>query len=437
VKSLPLSLFQRTGLTLAAALLLFSLFGVLVTNWLILQPLTTRAAEELAALLELSAKVWVELPPWTRKDYARELARHHGLRVGGNDQQLRHTAARRDYLDALEEALGQRFGRPLHVLDDPALPGWYWVELPAAGRTVRLGFRADRLQDRVPAAVLLITAGGTLLILLTSLLLVRRVTLPLSRLSEAVRRLGRGQAFQPVSEQGPRELAELARRINITEQQIRQLLANRTTLLAGVSHDLRTPIARLQLQLELLPGDIDPALVDSIRHDLDEMNALIGRTLQLARGFDRPEPCDSVPDILLQDITADYQRAGHRIQLNRDGDCALQVPGGPLRRALGNLLDNALRYGSASDVTLQLRCTPQSVEVAVIDHGPGIPAGQRDAVLQPFQRLEASRARHTGGSGLGLAIVKQLCDAYDWQLRLEDTPGGGLTVRLTLPGTAA
>jgi two-component system osmolarity sensor histidine kinase EnvZ len=433
VKPRRSTLFQRTGLTLAAALLLFSLFALLVTRWLLVQPVTERAAEELAALLELSAKVMVELPPWARADYARHLRDHHGLQIGTAEPPLPHTEARRAYLDYLETGLAKLFGTELHVLDDAEQPGWYWLDLPVGGRVVRVGFETQRLQERVPAAVLLIGAGGALLILITSLLLVRRVTLPLSRLSEAVRRLGQSRPFHPVPETGPAELADLAERINHTERQIRELLENRTTLLAGVSHDLRTPIARMQLELELLPADLDPELVAGMRQDLQEMDVLIGRTLELARGLDRREAADSDPADVLRQLAADYARGGAQIQLAELPDCPLQVAGKPLRRVLANLLDNALRYAAETPVTLALQCSAAQVAVAVADHGPGIPPAEREAVLRPFYRLEASRAKATGGSGLGLAIVKQLCAAYGWRLLLHDTPGGGLTVRVELP----
>lgn len=433
----PATLFQRTGLTLAAAVLVFSAFTLLVTRWLVFQPVTERAAEELAALLELTAKVWVELPPWTRADYARELERHHGLRVGDTRLSLQHTSDRREYLNYLEAALARRFAEDLHIHEDPARQGWYWVVLPVGGRDLPLGFKRDRLQDRVPAAVILVVSGGALLVLLTSLLLVRRVTLPLSRLSEAVRNLGRGESFRPLPQKGPAELAELAERINRTERQIRELLENRTTLLAGISHDLRTPIARMQLELALLPEGIDPELVQGLRRNLEEMDLLIGRTLQLARGLDSMEPADSDPAAVLLAVGEEYARIGSALRIEAAAACPLAVPGEILRRVICNLLDNALRYDGEPPVTLRLVCDATQARIAVIDHGPGIPPEERAAVLRPFYRVEASRARHTGGSGLGLAIVAQLCDAYGWLLALEDTPGGGLTVSVQIPAPRA
>lgn len=432
----PLNLFQRTGLTLAAALLLYSVFALLVTRWLIIQPVTESAAEELAALLELTAKVWVEVPPWTRDDYGKELSSHHALRVGDAGQLLAPTSDRRDYLDYLESALTRRFEQPLQVHADPAQPGWYWVVLPAGGRYVPLGFHSNRLDDHVPTALVLILVVGGLLVLATSLLLVRRLTRPLSNLSRAIHRLGSGEAYQPLPEGGPVELAELAARINQTEQQVRELLESRTTLLAGVSHDLRTPIARMQLALELLDEDADPSLVDGMRHDLEDMDHLIGRALELARGLDGPEAPDTEPEQLLRQLADDYARGGEQLLLELPEDCPRLVPGEAMRRVLGNLLDNALRYGGDSPVTLRLSCTAGHDLVEVVDHGTGIAEEEREAVRRPFHRVEASRARHTGGSGLGLAIVDQLCKAYGWQLLLSDTPGGGLTVGVRIPLSA-
>ena len=239
------------------------------------------------------------------------------------------------------------------------------------------------------------------------------------------------------ADEAPAELADLARRINLTEQQIRELLENRTTLLAGISHDLRTPIARLQLELELLPTDLEPQLVAGMRQDLEEMDNLIGRTLELARGLDRHDPPDTLPEDLLQQLSTDYSRGGNQLLLEGLSGCAVRVAGKPLRRVLANLLDNALRYGGDSPVTLRLQCGKERAAIAVIDHGPGIPETEREAVLRPFYRLEGSRAKDTGGSGLGLAIAKQLCEAYGWRLTLANTPGGGLTVLVEVSGAPA
>ena len=427
-----LNLYQRTGLTLAFGLLLFSVFALVVVRLYILQPVTERAAEELAALLELAAKVWVELPPWTRADYEAELNARHGLRIAPAQAPLSPAEVQPEYLQRLEAALARRFDQTRPVQIDATQPGWYWVDLPVGQQALRLGFLKTRLRQRIPAALVLLGGAGALFILVSTLLLVRHVTRPLSRLHEAVRRLGRGEAFQPLPESGTAELAALARRINLAEAEVHALLANRTTLLAGISHDLRTPIARMQLEVELLEGQADPELLDQLRGDLVEMDGLIGRTLELARGLDRREPADALLGEVVAALVTAYGRGEVSIRTDVAPQCPIRVPGEVFRRVLGNLLDNALHYGGRP-VELRVHCGADQATVMVRDHGPGIPPGEREAVLRPFHRLEHSRSRDTGGSGLGLAIVHQLCDTYGWTLTLNDAPGGGLLVGIEVP----
>ena len=433
MKVSSLTLYQRTGLTLAAGLMLFSAFAMAVVQFFVIEPVAERAAEELSALLELSAKVWVELPPWTRRDYERELGERHGLRIGPKDAVLATRVGRQEFIERLETVLARRFEGEPTVLEDPAVPGWYWVELPVGQEVMRLGFAETRLRQQVPVAVLLIFGAGAMFVLVTALLLVRRVTLPLSRLHDAVRRLGRGEPFRPIPESGSSEFADLARRINQTEREVRELLANRTTLLAGISHDLRTPLARMRLALELLGQAADPKLLAGVEADLDEMNESIGRVMELSRGLERQEASVARLSEVLQELAENYGPRGVQVRWDSLTACTDRVPPKVFRRVVNNLLDNAIRYGGGEPVELAATCSPGRAMVVVRDHGPGIPAEQLEAVLRPFHRLEGSRSRDTGGSGLGLAVVRQLCTTYGWTLTLADAPGGGLEARIAIP----
>jgi len=433
----PRSLLQRTRLILAVGLLAFLGFTLLVIRLAVLEPVTQRAAAELAALIELSARVWVELPPWTRPDFEAELRDHHKLRVRQPVRGLERPVFQADYLAHVEMDVAERVGvSDVALFADASEPGWYWVDVPVGDTVLQFGFSVDRLSDWLPVAVLLIGAAGGLFILFTALFLVQRVTAPLSMVEAALQRMGRGQRFEPLPEEGPAEFAALAARVNRAEREIAQLLANRTTLLAGVSHDLRTPLTRMQLELELMDGKADPQLLDGLRKDLAEMEDLIARTMELARGLDRQEPSNAELADLLEQVGADYARAGSDIVVSVPPLCTLRVPPKAFRRVLGNLLDNAVRYSGGKRVDVVTECGPQSALVRVIDRGPGIPADQREAVLRPFHRLEGSRSRGTGGSGLGLAVVRQLCEAQGWLLTLADAPTGGLEVRVEVPRTA-
>ena len=430
----PRSLLQRTRLILAIGLAAFLGFTALVVRLAVLEPVTQRAASELAALIELSARVWIELPPWTRPDFEAELRDHHDLRVRAPVAGLQRPAFQADYLDHVELDVATRVGvAEVALFADPGEPGWYWVDVPVADTVLQFGFHVDRLQDWLHVAVLLIGVAGGMFILVSALYVVQRVTAPLAELEAAVQKLGRGQPFEPIPEQGSAEFAALAARINKAEREIAALLANRTTLLAGVSHDLRTPLTRMQLELELLQGQADPQLLDGMRKDVAEMEELIARTMELARGLDRQEPSDAELGVLLDQVRANYARAGSEIVMSVPPLCSLRVPPKAFRRVLGNLLDNAVRYSGGQRVDVVAECQPDRAVVRVLDRGPGIPADQREAVLGPFHRLEGSRSRGTGGSGLGLAIVRQICETHGWTLTLGDGPTGGLEVRVEVP----
>ena len=430
------TLLGRTGLTIAAGLGMFVAFSLVVVRLAILEPVTQLAASDLAALLELSAKVWVELPPWTRADYESELREAHGLRVRAPVTDLPRLGLRADYLDHVEEDVAARVGAETWIVVDPAEPGWYWIDVPLGNLTLQFGFRENRFGDELPTAVILIGTAGALFVFATSLFVVRRMTTPLQDVQDALQKLGRGQPFEPLPEDGPSELAALAARVNRAEREIVALLGGRTTLLAGVSHDLRTPLTRMRLAIELIEDRPEAQLLDGLRRDIEEMEELIERAMELGRGLERPERASEPLVDILRAVRDDYVRAGHAVDVDAPTGCVTPVPPKAFRRVLGNLLDNAVRYGGVGPVNVAVECRPDRAIVRVTDHGPGIPPEEREAVLQPFYRLEGSRSRSTGGSGLGLAVVKQICDGNGWTVALGDAPGGGLEVRVEMPRAA-
>jgi two-component system osmolarity sensor histidine kinase EnvZ len=206
-------------------------------------------------------------------------------------------------------------------------------------------------------------------------------------------------------------------------REISILLSNRTTLLAGISHDLRTPLTRMRLALELLPSDVDPKLVARFERNLEAMDALIGDTLRFARGAgETPQEIELVPYV--EDVLASFDPP---IPLTVDGpDVRISVAPGALQRVLVNLLNNGLQHGD------NVRALLRGNEIHVIDSGPGIPEAAREEVFQPFFRLDHSRNVNTGGSGLGLAIVQQLCQAQGWRVRIQEGPEGGADVVVVL-----
>ena len=233
-------------------------------------------------------------------------------------------------------------------------------------------------------------------------------------------------------ETGPAELAALIRQFNRMDQQVRDLIDNRTTLLAGISHDLRTPIARMRLAVEMLPPGKEPDLLEGVKRDLEAMSRLIADALELSRDLEagHSEPCDIAA--LLAELAEAASQTAQRVEWTQRSPCVRDISVTALRRIVANLLENALRYGAGAPVALSLHCTEEKTVVAVMDRGPGIPADQREAVFRPFHRLEQSRSSDTGGSGLGMAIARQLADANGWSIRIRDREGGGARIEVRL-----
>lgn len=433
--SRPTTLFSRTARALALAFSIFALFSLAVLQYMLIQPQTRQAADNLAALLVLAAQVWVELPPNVRPDYEKELLNTHRLKVIRTEAAHPIDEDSHLYLNYLEQALEKRIKQPVPVHRHPDHENWLWVDFPMSNHVMRLGFHESHLKSNMLVILTTVIAIGVVISFLLSLLLVRRVAQPLEKIAEATRRIGKGDFSVEIPETGPREIAELAGKINLMEKQIQQLLENRTTLLAGISHDLRTPLARMRLELEMFPDSGDAKLIEGMQNDLTEMDNLIAQTLLLARGGNEKLQADVDINQLIQVITENYQKAGKDVRFASDSECIHSIKADALKRILINLIDNAVTYSDGLAVTVTCECNRSDILIKVIDQGPGIPPEKHKTVFQPFYRLEGSRSKATGGSGLGLAIVHQLCITNDWEIKIISPGKKGTTVQLRLPDT--
>lgn len=428
----PATLFGKTAATIAFSLVVMQLLALGVVFFTIQLPLARRSADDLAALMVLSAQTWAELPLDARRDFRDELAKSHGLSLFPSDSPLPEGGQHLPYLQMLEEALGRRAGRPIQVKVTVQEERWFWAEISTGGQTIRIGFPQQRIGANPLLALALVLGIGTLLALLTALLLVRRLTIPLDRLTQAASRVGIGETPEPLPEEGPVELRTLACAFNRMTRQVRELLDNRTTLLAGISHDLRTPLARLRLALEMLAEKPSPALISRMGRDLEEMNRMIGEFLELARGLQQEEKQSVDIGDLIGQAVDDARAGGAVIHWAPAPPCRRDCRPGALRRILDNLIQNAVRYGGAERMTVECDCDVESITIRVLDRGPGIAPDQMEAVFRPFYRIESSRSGATGGSGLGLAIARQLAEANGWQIKLLGREGGGTEARLSL-----
>lgn len=307
---------------------------------------------------------------------------------------------------------------------------------------------ASGMALRNPWAVL--ATAMAILVGLAAVLLTHRIARPLRTLGRITGLIGdaAGQGrVVPVPEVGPDETRAIARALNGMQLRIRDLVTERTQALAAVSHDLRTPIARLRLRLDALADNAladnalpNNALADDAQRramasDLDDMQAMIDSTLAYLRGDADPE-VRRVTNVasLLMSIADAGQDAGHAVVYEGPGRALAAIRPVALRRALDNVVDNAVRYGERARIGLAI--ADSTLELQVDDDGPGLSPDAVERAFAPFTRLETSRNRNTGGTGLGLTIARRVVEAEGGQIGLETRPGGGLRVRITLPRPA-
>ncbi|MDP2229562.1 cell wall metabolism sensor histidine kinase WalK [Methylotenera sp.] len=435
----PASLFRRTALTVAAGLLVFQLISGAAIFFNLMLPLAHRSADDFAALLVLSARTWVELPPVTRTAFEAELLASHGLDLSEVEPSSGDEVGHHPYINFLRSSLKTRLstGNIPRVTEQP--DGRFHADITMADHVLRFSFSKDLITPRPSLALAWSLAAGLLVTLIISGLLARRITAPILRLTEAARQIGAGKRPPQLPESGEYELADLARIFNHTVAQLAARRENQATLLAGVSHDLRSPLARLKMALGMLAEERTSPLLARMEHDIDEMNALIGAQLELARAQE-PETIQLINiDALIDDlIDATQANSLGRIEFRADRQpCQVAVAPLALKRILGNLLNNALRYGGQGGLMIARRRCIDCILIGVRDHGPGIPAELREAVFRPFFRLDPSRNRDTGGSGLGLAIARQLAETQGWRIAIKSRIGGGTSIWLAIPFSGA
>jgi signal transduction histidine kinase len=266
-------------------------------------------------------------------------------------------------------------------------------------------------------------------VLVLTLIAVRWVTRPLKTLAQAAEDLGRDINRPRLDESGPLEVSRAAHAFNTMQERLAGFIRERTRIFAAMSHDLKTPITRLRLRVELLD---DPELRAKFARDLEEMEALVMTTLDFMRGLDNGAAAQPIDvGALLESLQQDAREVGGEVRI--EGAALAPFHGNPqaLKRCVGNLIDNAVKYGKSA--ILVVEDSAEQLCIRVRDQGPGIPPAELDQVFEPFHRLEASRSRETGGTGLGLSIARNIARAHGGDIVLRNLAKGGLEATLTLP----
>jgi two-component system osmolarity sensor histidine kinase EnvZ len=339
------------------------------------------------------------------------------------------TVTRQNLVDhALKNALASSLRRPF-LIDSRSLKNFVQIHVQLADGVLRAVVRRRRLFSSTTYVFLLWMIGTSLALLTFATIFMRNQVRPIRQLAKAADDFGRGRDVRDFRPSGAAEVELAGHAFNLMRDRIRRQISQRTEMLAGVSHDLRTPLTRMKLQLALM-GD-NPETID-LKKDLDEMERMIGGYLAFARGEGTEKVIDADLVEAVTDAVNDARREGANIALSvPDRRLKLPLRRNAFRRALTNVIGNARRYASKIEVSVRPR--GNGIDVIVDDDGPGIPVGRREDVFRPFFRLEVSRNPETGGTGLGLVIARDAMRSHGGDITLHDSPLGGLRAILRLP----
>jgi two-component system osmolarity sensor histidine kinase EnvZ len=391
------------------------------------EPRAREIAQQTASVVNLTRAALVNSDPERRRELLIELNEREGLRLypaldGEQLEPLPDDPLLARVVERVRAALGART-RFAYAHDD--VDG-FWVSFFIDTDEFWAMLPRERLEPEFGAGWIGWAALLIALALVGAWLVASGISRSLDALTRAARRVGRGETPEQLNEKGPAELRTVAGAFNRMAGDLAALERERATVLAGISHDLRTPLARLRLALEMLEGDA--AVRDGIATDVEEIDSVIGQFLDYARGADEAR-VDTDVDALLRDLVEGYRKRGLDVAW-RPGAGRHRVAPTALRRAVTNLVNNALRHGGAP-IEVQAKREGKAAVVEVLDRGPGIPESQIERLKQPFTRLDEARGA-AGGAGLGLAIVERIARAHGGALDFRPRQGGGLVAQLLL-----
>ncbi len=302
------------------------------------------------------------------------------------------------------------------------------VRVLLAKEVLRVEAPVKRLESPTTGILVGWMLGTTIIFLLIAVVFLRNQIRPIRRLAKAADSFGRGIDDVDFRPSGASEVRVAARAFITMRERIKRQLKTRTEMLAGISHDLRTPLTRMKLQLAMLKNE---EAAHGLAEDVEQMENMIEEYLDFARGDNREDASLVSLKALLNNVIEDYHRQRADVTLVMEGDVMAELRILSFRRMLHNLIDNAIRYGKRCRVTC--RSTPSSFDLLVDDEGTGIPADKHEEVFQAFRRLEQSRNIKTGGVGLGLTIARDIVMVHGGTITLADSPAGGLRVIVHLP----
>ena len=428
----PRSLFGRAVVIIVLPIILVQAVAIFVFYDRVWETVTRRLAQAVAGEIAMTIQQWNSAPTETAKADALAIAAstlglfievRSGARIARPMTDEGSGILERRLAQALRERVARSFTldvwqQPRHVLID--------IQLDQAVMAVSVA--RERVFTTTAYVMILWMVVASIILFAIASLFMRNQVRPIRRLADAAEEFGKGSDTDGYRPSGASEVRQAGAAFVTMRERIRRFLQQRTEMLAGISHDLRTPLTRMKLELALL-GDVPS--VAGLRADVADMERMVESYLAFVRGEgeEQREPVDL--KAMLEELVTAAQRDGHPVKLVTEGDLTLSLRPQAMKRSMRNLLANATRHGAR--IELRVKRRERSVKILIDDDGPGVPKESREDVFKPFFRLDPSRNTATGGVGLGLTIARDVVRAHGGEIWLEDSPLGGLRARIKLP----
>ena len=430
---LPRTLFGRSLLIILLPLLLVQIitaYFFFERHWsVVTRRLTSAVAGELATVAE---EVETIPSPRIREDVLNRQSQTLDMLLTFDPGATLEPASRVHFnpgiTQTLRNALNEQVHRPFAITVYQQ-GEWVGVDVQTDNGVLRAMVPERRLFTRATYIFLLWMMGSSIVLSAVALVFMRNQIRPIRRLARAAESFGKGREVARFKPEGAAEVRQAAIAFLDMRDRIRRQMTQRTSMLAGISHDLRTPLTRMKLQLALMDRSAD---IEALQDDVTDMETMVEGYLAFARGEEEESAIPTDIAGLIEEAADAVRRSGGDIAITCKARPVLVVRRMALKRCLANLLENARRYATHTQVTLT--AGKIDVEITIDDDGPGIAPDQREAVFRPFHRLEASRNANTSGTGLGLPIARDIVHSHGGEIALDDSPMGGLRVVVKLPG---
>jgi len=430
-RMLPTSLLGRSLMIIVTPLVILQLVSAAIfyeTHW---DKVTLKLARGVAGDIATVVSLLRLSPGAENRDWIFTIAGNHmGLEVSLEEGAVLANSAREPsglMERMLARAMTSHVSKPFLIdTDSGSRKVIIDVQLPSG--VLRVATARKRLFSSTAYVFVLWMVGTSMILFAVATIFMRNQVKPIRRLADAADDFGKGRDVSKFKPEGASEVRQAASAFLAMRERILRQIAQRTDMLAGVSHDLRTPLTRMKLQLEMLGDDSGGA---ELKSDITEMEHMLDGYLAFARGEGAEEPKPTDLTAMLNEAATQARRRGGAVDLHIEGQLTAALRPNAFRRCLTNIIDNAIQY--AEHVSVRAGQRGDGMEITIDDDGPGIPEDRREDVFKPFYRIEGSRNPGTGGVGLGMTIARDVIRGHGGDITLTASPNGGLRVRIRLP----